>query len=182
MTRKVTFFVAVISLLTIACQLVTIGINKSFSRGAPTRTLAPPAATRPTKPTQERRYNPAAKVTNDPTDPPVAPIRPTKLRTSQPTSQVDNITQPPPTPGASIPALSTAITPTAVSSGCPTGCTEPPLGCEVKGNVNLDTGEKIYHLPGQRLYEETIIDPESGERWFCTEEEAQANGWRKSTQ
>ena len=51
--------------------------------------------------------------------------------------------------------------------------------CDIKGNINY-SGEKIYHVPGQEYYNETKIDVERGERWFCSEEEAQAAGWRKS--
>ena len=70
--------------------------------------------------------------------------------------------------------------PTAVSGGsCPQGCTVPPSGCVIKGNINSE-GEKIYHLPGMAYYNKTVIDPSKGERWFCTEQEAVANGWRKS--
>lgn len=64
--------------------------------------------------------------------------------------------------------------------GCPRGCEAPPPGCDIKGNISLRTGEPIYHLPGQQYYEKTVIAPEDGERWFCTEAEARANGWRKS--
>lgn len=64
--------------------------------------------------------------------------------------------------------------------GCPCGCEFPPPDCEVKGNISYRTGERIYHLPGQQYYEKTVIDPADGERWFCTEAEARANGWRKS--
>lgn len=52
--------------------------------------------------------------------------------------------------------------------------------CEVKGNVSIGSGERIYHVPGQRYYEETVIRPEYGERWFCSEQEARQAGWRKS--
>ena len=45
---------------------------------------------------------------------------------------------------------------------------------------SIDTGEKIYHVPGQNFYNETKISPEYGERWFCTEAEARANGWRRA--
>lgn len=51
--------------------------------------------------------------------------------------------------------------------------------CVIKGNINRKK-EKIYHVPGQRHYDETIIDEFNGERWFCTEEEAVDAGWRKS--
>ncbi|MEQ1900605.1 MAG: hypothetical protein ABL866_07710 [Devosia sp.] len=52
--------------------------------------------------------------------------------------------------------------------------------CVIKGNISLDDGDYIYHVPGQRYYAQTIIRPEYGERWFCSEAEAQAAGWRKS--
>jgi hypothetical protein len=48
--------------------------------------------------------------------------------------------------------------------------------------IFYNTGEKIYHLPGKKYYNETKISPEYGERWFCTGAEARANGWRKSKQ
>lgn len=35
-------------------------------------------------------------------------------------------------------------------------------------------------MPGQRDYEATKIDERKGERWFCTESEAVAAGWRKA--
>ncbi len=51
--------------------------------------------------------------------------------------------------------------------------------CQIKGNIS-SSGEKIYHLPSQRYYNQTTIDESKGERWFCTEDEAIAAGWRKS--
>jgi len=64
---------------------------------------------------------------------------------------------------------------------CPQGCVTPPSGCLIKGNISK-SGERIFHVPGGRSYEQTKIDTAAGERWFCTEEEARANGWRKSKQ
>jgi hypothetical protein len=43
--------------------------------------------------------------------------------------------------------------------------------CLIKGNIN-STGERIYHVPGQRYYDNTQINESKGERWFCTEQEA----------
>jgi endonuclease YncB( thermonuclease family) len=51
--------------------------------------------------------------------------------------------------------------------------------CRIKGNIS-SRGARIYHLPGQRHYKKTGIRLERGERWFCTEREARAAGWRKS--
>ncbi|KIL45218.1 thermonuclease family protein [Jeotgalibacillus soli] len=45
-------------------------------------------------------------------------------------------------------------------------------GCLIKGNIN-SSGNKIYHEPYTRNYEQTI--PEA---WFCTVEEAEAAGFR----
>jgi ABC-type branched-subunit amino acid transport system ATPase component len=53
-------------------------------------------------------------------------------------------------------------------------------GCNIKGNVSMNTGERIYHVPGQKFYSETIITAGKGERWFCSEDEARAAGWRKA--
>lgn len=53
-------------------------------------------------------------------------------------------------------------------------------GCAIKGNVSIDSGEKIYHVPGQRYYANTKIESRFGERWFCSEADAVSNGWRKS--
>lgn len=49
-------------------------------------------------------------------------------------------------------------------------CDEP----QIKGNIN-SKGEKIYHVPGGQFYD--VTNPEE---MFCTEEEAQAAGYRKS--
>ena len=50
----------------------------------------------------------------------------------------------------------------------------------IKGNVNRK-GERIYHLPGQLNYSQISMQKGLGERWFCTEAEAEAAGWRKAT-
>lgn len=54
--------------------------------------------------------------------------------------------------------------------------------CDIKGNVSISTGERIYHVPGGRYYNSTVINPRYGERWFCSEEEAINAGWRRSMQ
>lgn len=50
-------------------------------------------------------------------------------------------------------------------------------GCYIKGNIN-GQGERIYHVPGSSSYDDTVIDESKGERWFRTESEARAAGWR----
>lgn len=52
--------------------------------------------------------------------------------------------------------------------------------CRIKGNISINSGERIYHVPGQEYYLETRISPQYGERWFCSEEDAQAAGWRRA--
>jgi len=51
--------------------------------------------------------------------------------------------------------------------------------CKIKGNVSR-SGKRIYHLPGGHYYDRTRIEETKGERWFCTEAEARAAGWRRS--
>jgi len=63
----------------------------------------------------------------------------------------------------------------------PTLATNRPAECVIKGNVGA-RGERIYHVPGQRHYDATQISASRGERWFCTETEARAAGWRRSQQ
>ena len=53
--------------------------------------------------------------------------------------------------------------------------------CPIKGNIARD-GERIYHVPGGRYYGVTVMNLAAGERWFCTEAEAVAAGWRRSQQ
>jgi len=68
-------------------------------------------------------------------------------------------------------------TPTAINSKglFPDASTD----CLIKGNVNAKGG-KIYHVPGGRFYDSTKIDTKAGEKFFCSQEEAVAAGWRAS--
>lgn len=49
--------------------------------------------------------------------------------------------------------------------------------CDIKGNIS---GDKIYHLPDCASYDKTTIDESKGEKWFCSEKEANDAGWRKA--
>ena len=60
---------------------------------------------------------------------------------------------------------------------CASACAQPM--CAIKGNIS-SSGERIYHVPGQRYYDKTLINGLQGGRWFCTEQEAIAAGWRKA--
>ncbi|MFD1357651.1 hypothetical protein ACFQ4X_07010 [Fictibacillus halophilus] len=47
--------------------------------------------------------------------------------------------------------------------------------CGIKGNLTTHNGEKIYHMPGDQFYDVT-----NAEQWFCSEEEAEEEGYRRS--
>jgi endonuclease YncB( thermonuclease family) len=51
--------------------------------------------------------------------------------------------------------------------------------CLIKGNISR-SGKRIYHVPGGAFHERTRITTSKGERWFCSEAEARAAGWRRS--
>lgn len=56
------------------------------------------------------------------------------------------------------------------------GRLEAPRGCPIKGNVTAKG--RIYHLPWSPWYDRVHMDGTKGKRWFCSEEEAIAAGWR----
>ncbi len=88
-----------------------------------------------------------------------SPLTPDSIPTPTPTSPATPETSP------AIPESSPITTPTIDST------------CAIKGNISWNAGRKYYHLPGMEDYVNTQIDLEKGERWFCTEAEAQAAGW-----
>jgi endonuclease YncB( thermonuclease family) len=51
-----------------------------------------------------------------------------------------------------------------------------PEGCAIKGNITRNG--RIYHMPWSPWYGQIRIEPEKGKRWFCSETEAIAAGWR----
>jgi len=52
--------------------------------------------------------------------------------------------------------------------------------CQIKGNIDKELGDKIYHFPGCRQYDQTVVEKGLGEQWFCTEKEALKAGYKKS--
>lgn len=58
-----------------------------------------------------------------------------------------------------------------------TAASTPRADCPIKGNIN-GKGQRIYHTPYSAHYDRTRIDTARGERWFCSEAEALAAGWR----
>lgn len=67
----------------------------------------------------------------------------------------------------------------ATSTAPVTDQSSAAANCNIKGNISSDD-EKIYHVPGGKYYDKTKIDTSKGERYFCSEAEAQAAGWRAS--
>lgn len=51
-----------------------------------------------------------------------------------------------------------------------------PSGCAIKGKITRNG--QIYHTPWSPWYAVSRIDERRGERWFCSEAEAVAAGWR----
>jgi hypothetical protein len=50
----------------------------------------------------------------------------------------------------------------------------------VKCNVARRSGERIYHLPFDQLYDATLIEPDRGEFWAMTCTEAEERGFRRA--
>lgn len=75
-----------------------------------------------------------------------------------------------------------------VSPNAPSETITPPTpieavidpNCFVKGNISISSGNKLYHVPGMEDYVGTEIHLDKGERWFCSEAEAIAAGWRRA--
>lgn len=51
--------------------------------------------------------------------------------------------------------------------------------CNIKANV-WSKNILVYHLPGCKSYKTTDIQLHHGDKWFCTEEEAQKAGFKKA--
>ncbi|MBV2358217.1 thermonuclease family protein [Thalassococcus sp. CAU 1522] len=67
--------------------------------------------------------------------------------------------------------------PAAFRSAARQGAGTPQPDCAIKGNISA-SGRRVFHVPGQRWYDETRIDESKGERWFCSEADARNAGWR----
>lgn len=76
------------------------------------------------------------------------------------------------------PTCAGRVAATSAPAPAPKKLAEVPAGrCHIKGNISRD-GERIYHVPGGRSYDKTVISTDKGEKWFCSEAEATAAGWR----
>ena len=90
------------------------------------------------------------------------------------------ISRPTPSPtqnfvGGTLPAR--PGTPSGSGGGCEFSGSDTPV---IKGNVDQRSGELLYHVPESLFYSTTVVEPGQGDRWFCTEAEAQALGWERS--
>jgi endonuclease YncB( thermonuclease family) len=54
-----------------------------------------------------------------------------------------------------------------------------PKGCAIKGNVSAHG--RIYHMPWSPWYDKVRMEEGHGKRWFCSEAEALAAGWRPAS-
>jgi endonuclease YncB( thermonuclease family) len=54
-----------------------------------------------------------------------------------------------------------------------------PDGCPIKGSIR--SGERTYVLPWAAGYESIRLRSSKGERWFCSESEAEAAGWTRGS-
>jgi hypothetical protein len=54
-----------------------------------------------------------------------------------------------------------------------------PDGSVIKGNINSE-GVRIYHTTASPWYAQTTVNESRGQRWFCSEAEARAAGWRSA--
>ena len=54
------------------------------------------------------------------------------------------------------------------------------VGCGIKGNIPLGTGDHVYYVRGQKYYWQAQVNYFRGERYFCSEEAARQAGWRKA--
>lgn len=53
-----------------------------------------------------------------------------------------------------------------------------PDGCPIKGQVA--SGAKVYVLPWSPEYSKVRVRTTRGERWFCSEQDARAAGWKQA--
>jgi hypothetical protein len=55
-----------------------------------------------------------------------------------------------------------------------------PDGCPIKGPIR--SGGRVYVLPWAPSYDSIRLRASRGERWFCSESEAEAAGWTRGSQ
>jgi cold shock CspA family protein len=148
--------------LVVMIPLIAVGVIGSVMRG------------NFTLPFFTKKYAAPVSTTSSPASiPAIAPISPTEGSPVPIAPPVESAS--PPAPIASTPIATPKPEATSVPVASAAGS-----GCMVKGNISFDDGLKLYHVPGMRDYEITIINESKGERWFCSEADAIANGWLRA--
>ena len=66
-----------------------------------------------------------------------------------------------------------------LAARCDYSGTSEPL---IKAKVGPLTGKRVYYVPGAIDYSTTLIEQASGDRLYCAEGEAIADGWKRSPQ
>src|SRR3989344_499779 len=61
--------------------------------------------------------------------------------------------------------------------GIYSGACDKNTTCVILGNIDESSGKKYYHVPGCPTYSRVRIDTERGEKKFCSEGEAKAQGF-----
>ena len=74
-------------------------------------------------------------------------------------------------------AFGTLPTAAGIALRCDFSGTAQPL---IKAKADPLTGERVYHVPGGFEYPATVIEQASGDRWYCNEGQAVADGWKRS--
>jgi micrococcal nuclease len=54
----------------------------------------------------------------------------------------------------------------------------PSPNCVIKGNIDKRLGDRLYHLPSCRHYNQIVLDLDIGEGFFCSENEAKNAGFK----
>lgn len=164
-------------LLSVPVAIINPSTPTPSVRSQPVVDIAP-TATATIEPTATATPEPPTDTPSPvPTDTPMPPTNTAPPPTSTPTAARPTNTPQPVAPVVVPPVRGGgAVNPFTCAGGC---MTAPDPSCNIKGNVN-SRGERIYHTPALRDYDRTNVRPEEGDRWFCTEEEAQAAGFRRA--
>lgn len=68
------------------------------------------------------------------------------------------------------------------SSKCTQETNPDNKNCVIKGNFAYHkSGDSVYHFPGCGQYNQTVVELYKGDKWFCTEKEAQKAGFTKGS-
>jgi hypothetical protein len=62
---------------------------------------------------------------------------------------------------------------------CRHGCIVTIEGCDIKATAPTPPLPGFYYLPGWEGYDDIKLDPDEGDRWFCSELDAIRNGFVK---